>query len=101
MRSATITLLHGGEEIPIEVEHAPRLAAAVEALRRENAALPADAIVPEDALRCLAKAERALRTALAELEKVSGMSLDMGARLRLQSVVGGASDRLQVMQVKV
>src|ERR1035438_5351730 len=57
-------LLHSGVEIPIEVENAPRLVAAVEALRHEAAveiAPPADATA--EASRRLAKAERALRTA--------------------------------------
>ena len=94
-------LLHGGEEIPIEIENASRLTIAVEALRRESAALPGPATAPADASHCLTKAERALRTAMTELDKLNGMTLDMGARMRLQSIVGGASDRLSLMQVKV
>ena len=97
-------LLHAGDEIPIEVENAPRLVAAVEALRREAAVAPAPpADATAEASRCFAKAERALRTAWTELDKLHVMPLDMDARLRLQSAIGETAVKLRLlsMQVKV
>jgi hypothetical protein len=94
--------LHAGAEIPIEVENAPRLVAAVEALRREAAveiAPPADAAA--EASRCLAKAERALRTALAELDKLRVMPLDMDARVRLRSAIGETADKLSLLDMQM
>ena len=95
-------LLHAGDEIPIEVENAPRLIAAVEALRREAAtasAPPLDATA--EASRCLAKAERALRTAMTELDRLLGMPLELDARVRLQSAIGEASGKLQLLELQV
>jgi hypothetical protein len=101
-------LLHAGEDIPIDVENAPRLVAAVEALRRDapnTLAPPADAAADADAeaARCFAKAERALRTALAELDKLRLMHLDMGGRMRLQTAIGETAGKLKLldMQVKI
>lgn len=67
-------LIHAGEEIPIQVENAQQLIAAVEAVRREAAQAPAaPAAAPSEAERCFAKAERALRTGSSELQvKVEG-----------------------------
>lgn len=97
-------LLHSGEEIPVTVENAPRLIAAVEALRREAAGTPAPfADTAAEVARSFAKAERASRTALAELDKLSLMTLDIGDRVRLQAAIGEAADRLKFldMQVKI
>src|SRR5215472_10547917 len=76
-------LLHAGEEIPIRVENAERLASAVDLLRRTaaDASTPSTG-VPADAGRRLEKAERALRTALAELDTVRGMPLEVADRMR-------------------
>ena len=95
-------LLHAGAEIPIEAENASRLMAAVEALRRENAgasAPPADATA--DASRCFAKAERAFRTALTELDKLRVMPLDTEALLRLQSAIGETAGKLELLGLQV
>jgi hypothetical protein len=97
-------LIHAGEEIPLQVENVQRSVTAIEALRREaveSPAPPADAA--NAAARCFAKAERALRTALAELDKLRLMPLDVGGRMRLQSAIGETADKLEVlaMQVKV
>jgi hypothetical protein len=95
-------LLHAGVEIPIEVENAPRLVAAVEALRRHAAVAsepPEDATA--EASRCLAKAERALRTALAELDKLRVMTLDIDARIRLQTTIGEAAGKLKLLDTQV
>jgi hypothetical protein len=97
-------LLCGGDEIPIEVESAPRLVAAVDALRREAAEAPAQSADTEaEAARAFAKAGRAMRTALAELDKLRLMQLDIGGRMKLQTAIGEAAGKLRFldMQVKV
>jgi hypothetical protein len=94
-------LLHSGEEIPIAVENAPRLVAAVDTVRREAAEA---AVGPAaEAARSFARAERASRTALAEWDKLRLMPLDVGDRMRLQTAVGEARGKLKMldMQVKV
>jgi hypothetical protein len=95
-------LLHAGDEIPIEVENAPRLSAAVEALRREAANAPAPPLdAAAEVSRCFAKAERALRTAMTELDRLRAMPLDLDARLRLQSAIGETSDKLKLFQIQM
>ena len=97
-------LLHAGEEIPVAVENAPRLIAAVDALRREAAEAPAPPADTEaDAERSFARAGRALRTGLAELDKLRLMPLGVGGRMRLQSAIGETAGKLKLldMQVKV
>ena len=95
-------LLHAGEEIPIRVENAQRLVTAVETIRRETAAAPAE---PADGLaeaeRCFVKAEHALRTAIAELDKLRGMPLDADERLRLLSVIDETTGTLKLIGMKV
>ena len=64
-------LIQAGEEIPIQVENAQRLVTATDAFRREAGESPAPSTgTAEEAARGFAKAERALRTALAELDKL-------------------------------
>jgi len=95
-------LLHAGEEIPIEIENAPRLIAAVDELRREAAnAPPPPADVAAESARSFTKAERALRTALAELDKLRLMPLDTGGRMRLQTTIGEAAGKLKVLDLQV
>jgi hypothetical protein len=95
-------LLHAGEEIPIEIENAPRLVAALEALRREAADAPAPpAAAAAEAARCFAKAERAFGTAFAELDKLRLMPLDMGGRMRLQTAIGEAAGKLKLLDMEV
>ena len=97
-------LLYAGEEIPIAVENTPRLIAAVDALRHKAAAAPAQAAdAAAEAARSFAKADRALRTGLAELDKLRLMPLDIGGRMRLQTAIGETAGKLKMldMQVKV
>jgi hypothetical protein len=95
-------LLHSGEEIPVTVENAPRLIAAVEALRREATAAPAPtADTAAEVARSFARAERATRTALAELDKLCLMQLDIGDRVRLQAAIGEAADKLKFLDMQV
>ena len=84
-------LAYGGEIIPLEAEHAAELALAVEALRRDNAPEPP----PVDPSRqALARAEKCLQTALAQLERLQAMSLDEDGRLRLLLTVEAGRDHL-------
>ena len=96
------TLVHAGEEIPIAVENAPRLIAAVDAMRQEAAETPdpAAGTLVENA-RCFAKAERTMRAALAELDKLRLMPLDVRDRLRLQTAIGEAARKLKMMDMQV
>jgi hypothetical protein len=80
---------HGGETIPILPENAPRLTAAIQDLRRQ--AEPSEPAAGPS----IQKAERLLRTALKELERLHTTPLEMGDRLRLQSVLGSGIDTLR------
>jgi hypothetical protein len=106
-------LLHAGEEIPIEVENGPRLAAAIEELRRNAKvepavvvalaesprATPADSMT--DAERGISSAEQNLHTVLTELERLSAMRMDMGDRLRLHTLVGYGAHKFNLLQLAV
>jgi hypothetical protein len=99
---ANHALLQAGEEIPIAVENAPRLIAAVDALRREAADAPApSADTAAEVARSFARAERATRTALAELDKLCVMQLDIGDRVRLQAAIGEAAHKLKFLDLQV
>jgi hypothetical protein len=106
-------LLHAGEEIPIQAENAPRLAAAVEELRREqevdsdaatgNAAEQAGT-KSEDLNRVLDKLERTLAAAVSETGRVHGLRLDVTQIERLQRIVLAQLRRIpmvQLMQIEV
>ena len=95
-------LLHAGEEISVAVENAPRLIAAVDALRREAAEAPAPpADTAAEAERRFAKAGKAMRTALAGLDELRLMPLDIGGRMRLQSAIGEAAGKLKLLDLQV
>jgi hypothetical protein len=86
-------VLCNGERIPITVENAPRLTRAVGSLRN-SAALPAPQQAADDAGRVMARAEKLLRIAVAELAKLQTSQLDTCDRTRLQSAAGSARDQL-------
>ena len=99
---ANHALLYAGEEIPIAMENSPRLVAAVAALRRHAAGAPAPpADVTAEAESRFAKAQRASRTALAEWDKLRLMPLDIGGRIRLQTAIGEAAGKLQLLDLQV
>ena len=82
-------LIQAGEEIPIQVENVQRLGTAIE----PSAARPPNRLrhPPTPRLKRHAaspKTERALRTALGELDKLRLMRLDLSGRMRLQSAMG-------------
>lgn len=95
-------LLYAGAEIPIEIESARRLAAAVEELlRAAPAALPAPADDAAELERAFAKAERATRSAIAELDKLRIRPLDVAGRMRLQTMIDEADRELTLLSLQV
>jgi hypothetical protein len=81
-----------GEVIPMEPGNAPRLAQAVEALRRECAPEPPP---PDRAAQAFAKAEKSLETAVAEFNRLQSMDLDEDDRLRLLILLETAGETLK------
>lgn len=73
-------LAYGGEVIALDAENAPRLADAVEALRR-------DCVVEtnpvDQAEQAFAKANKAVKSAVAEFARLEAMDLDAEGRLKL------------------
>jgi len=112
-------LLHAGEAIPIEAQNGPRLAAALDELRRTLPAQPkepsagvaapaaADAAAPDgataadDASAAIARAERSLNAALEELERLQKIQLDVAVRMRLQSLTGYAAHKFNLLQLAI
>ena len=84
-------LLLAGEAIPIEVENAPRLAAAVEELQRKPEAAPAEAgssALDPEAEQFFERAARTARSALAHYERLIERKLGEPDRTRLASEIG-------------
>ena len=96
-------LLHAGEEIPIDAEHAPRLAAAVEELRRqappELPAADSAGSPPCELTPMLEKAERTLASAVDQIARLHGMSLSHAQRERLQRSVVKQLHRIPLFQL--
>ena len=118
-------LLHAGEEIPITAENAPRLAAAVEALRRAStptlpAPLSAEADAKagaagtyaaagpaaesagstmQDVFRSLEQAERTLTAAVDQIARLHNMSLSRAQRDRLLRSVVKQLHRIPLFQL--
>ena len=84
-----------GETIPIEPKNAPRLTRAIEILL-QRAAPP---VKKEEAAgaRTLELAEKRLRAAVAELERLSGMDLEPESHFQLRALAAYASERLSVV----
>src|SRR5208337_1115848 len=87
-------LAYGGEVIALESENAPKLAEAVEALRRDCAPEtdPAD-----PAERAFAKAGKAMKSAVTEFQRLQAMKLDDFGRMKLLSAL--LSSRNQLDQI--
>ncbi|HTS28283.1 MAG TPA: hypothetical protein VMH81_20560 [Bryobacteraceae bacterium] len=77
-------LCYDGEVIALEPENAPKLAAAVDALRRESRPEPQAADAAEQAF---AKAGRAMKSAIAEFQRLQAMDLDAKRRSTLLSAI--------------
>jgi len=94
-------LLHAGEEIPIEAENAPRLAAAIDDMRRqreaEAAAAPptnsAPTVVDIDAV--VAKIESAVEALCQDIEQAYALPLDATHRANVRTQLIRAFSRLR------
>ena len=83
-------LSYAGEPIEIIPENAPMLAQAIEILTSS----PADEFVPEPPDRALARAERSMRSALADLECLAAMPLDIASQEKLSLTLLAARNTL-------
>jgi hypothetical protein len=70
----------GGEVIPLEPENASRLAEAVKTFRQDSTA---EAESTDPAEQAFTKAERAMKSAIAEFQRLQAMTLDDNGRLKL------------------
>ena len=90
-------LAHAGELIPITAEEAPRLIAAVAELRSQ--AQPAgEKREEEDHDRAIEKAERLLRAAVNEIERVEDLPLDGVRREKLFAKLAAQIRRLRMLR---
>jgi hypothetical protein len=87
-------LTYAGETIALESGNAPKLAGAVDALRREQAALQPPADPFEQAL---SKADRALQSAFLEFQRLQDMNLDEDGRLKLVLAIEAGRNLLDHM----
>jgi hypothetical protein len=91
-------LTYAGEPIEIIPENAPMLAQAIEIL---TAAHTADEFAPEPPGRTLARAERSLRSALADLERLAATRLDTIDQEKLSTTLSAARDTLDRISLSV
>ena len=89
-------LAYGGEVIALEPENAPKLAEAVEALRRDSAP-QADPVDP--VTHAFAKAEKAVKSAIAEFQRLQAMELDDEARLKLVIALEYCRDQVDLIHL--
>ena len=89
-------LAYGGEVIALEPENAPKLAEAVEALRRDGVCQtnPSD-----PAERAFAKAGKAMKSAIAEFERLQAMKLDDSGRRKLRSALETCRNQLDLIHM--
>jgi hypothetical protein len=88
-------LSYGGELIPLECENATKLGKAIEALRRDWSQA-ADPIDPVE--QAFAKAEKAMRSAVAEFQKLQAMKLEAEGRLKLITALENGRSQLDLLQ---
>ena len=89
-------LAYGGEVIALESENAPKLAEAVEALRRDSTpeTNPAD-----PAEQAFAKAEKAMESAVTEFHRLQAMKLDDSGRMKLRSALESCRNQLDLIHM--
>jgi hypothetical protein len=87
-------LSYGGEVIALESENAPKLAEAVEAFRRDSIA-ETDQADPAD--QAFTKAEKAMKSAVSEFQRLQAMHLDDEGRTKLLSALESSRNRLDVI----
>jgi len=89
-------LSYDGDVIPLEPGNAPKLTQAVEALRRDSAAQE----TPDDiANQSLAKVDRTLRSAVADIRRLQAMALDDAHRMELLIIVESCRDELNQIRL--
>ena len=94
-------LSYAGEPIEIIPENAPMLAQAIEILTSGTAGAEFVASEAETPERTFARAERSLRSALADLERLATMRLDIGDQEKLSSTLAAARDTLERISASV
>ena len=87
-------LCYGDEVIALEPENAPKLAEAVEALRGD-AIQETDPVDPAE--QAFAKAERAMKSAVAEFQRLHAMQLDYEGRSKLLIALESGRNRLSLI----
>jgi hypothetical protein len=87
-------LSYGGEVIALESENAPKLAEAVEALRRDSIAETDQADPAEHAFT---KAEKAMKSAVSEFQRLQAMQLDDEGRSKLLTALESCRNRLDLI----
>ena len=90
-------LSYAGDTIEIIPENAPMLAQAIEILT----SAPAGEFVPEPPERTFARAERSLRSALADLECLAAMRLDFADQEKLSITLSAARNTLERISLSV
>jgi hypothetical protein len=88
-------LSFGGEVIALEAENAPKLAKAVEALRRDSVPEMSPVNPTEQAF---VKAEKALESAITEFQRLHAMKLDREGRSKLLVALEDGRNRLERIQ---
>ena len=90
-------LLHASEEIPIDAEHAPRLAVAIAELTRTEQEVAA----PDELSRTLARMERAIDSLVNTLDGLRGTEFSGEQRKRLKTVVIAGAARLKLSEADI
>ena len=90
-------LSYAGDNIEIIPENAPMLAQAIEILTSPTA----DEFAPEPPERTFARAERSLRSALADLERLAAMRLDIAGQEKLSITLSAARNTLERISLSV
>jgi len=88
-------LSFGGEVIALAAENAPQLAEAVKALRTDAAA-EADSADPAE--QAFAKAEKSVKAAIAEFQRLHAMPLDVDARNKLIVLVDNCRRQFSLLR---
>ena len=91
-------LAYGGEVIALEAENAPKLADAVETLRRDS--IP-EADPADPAEQAFAKAEKAMQSAVTEFQRLEAMQLDDEGRLKLALALESCRNRLDLIHLSI
>ena len=97
--SAAVTddgLCYDGEVIALEPENAPKLAEAVDALRRD-ATPETEPLDPAE--QAFAKAERAMKSAVVEFQRLHAMQLDHEGRSKLLIALESGQTRLSLIHM--